>query len=146
MRAKLKAADAVYIWTDKHSTDVAKSDKSESILILHSHWPVAALLQCLAIKAARYWVRTIVQVLAPENKSMFQELGPNIVAICYNELRMGVIAGSLVYPGFGTLMSSLMVTQRNQVPQNDFTLPYADYCMYLELCFLTSSLGSWIWS
>ena len=103
-RAKAETAEAIFIMANKFSANPDEED-SKSILLNLS---IKRYLASLSSKSLLYCM----QLLRPENRRHLaneQNLLPeNDIVVCLNEIKMGVMAKALMYPGANTLLMNLV--------------------------------------
>ena len=100
-KAKISDAKAVFILADKHAVFPLEEDN-------------ANLLRLVSVKNTTCQVPVIIQLLLSTSKKQVHNIeGWNIgvdIAICLNELKLGLLAQSCVCPGFSTLIANLFYT------------------------------------
>ena len=104
-RARADVAVAIFIMTNKFSDDADKEDAK-------------TILQQLSIKQYIQLLENakmplfVLQLIRPENRRHLPNLGDDhddgLMLVCLNEIKMGVMAKSLVYPGSSTLIMNLI--------------------------------------
>lgn len=103
-RARAEAADAIFIMTNKFSANPDEED-AKSILLN------------LSIKKylTNFYYRNIMfcmQLIRPQNKRHLQReeftSSSNDLTICLNEIKLGVMAKAVLYPGCNTLVMNLI--------------------------------------
>jgi hypothetical protein len=122
-RAKIEIAEAVFIMTNKFSL---YPDEEDAKTILHSlsiqryikaykktgkHPTKLKLLYCM-------------QIIRPDNLRLLSQsdevdLDPDHVVICLNEIKMGILAMSLIYPGANTFIMNLITTSADGDDDDD---------------------------
>ena len=107
-KAKLLEAKAVFILTDKHAVNPLEDDN-------------ANLLRLVSVKNTTCQVPVIIQLLLSTSKKQVHYIeGWNVgvdIAVCINELKLGLLAQSCISPGFSTLIANLFYTSDFQNPQ-----------------------------
>lgn len=105
-RAKAERASAIFIMTNKFSTKPDEEDSKSILLNLSvkryiSYFIRPSLLYCM-------------QLIRPENRKHLgnddfnQPRNENDLVVCLNELKLGVMARSIMYPGTNTLIMNLL--------------------------------------
>jgi hypothetical protein len=104
-RAKAETAVAIFIMTNKFSSNPDEEDAKSILLNLSIKRYLASfnrpnMLYCM-------------QLLRPENKrhlsaNDFNDLNENDLVVCLNEIKMGAMAKAVVYPGANTLLMNLV--------------------------------------
>jgi hypothetical protein len=103
-RAKAESAEAIFIMTNKFSTNPDEEDSKTILLNLSIKRYLAQLYSSKILYC--------MQLLRPENRrhlaNELNELAENDLVICLNEIKMGVMAKSVMYPGANTLIMNLI--------------------------------------
>jgi hypothetical protein len=104
-RAKAETSQAIFVMTNKFSLHPDEED-SKSILLSFSikryisNFYVSKMLFCI-------------QLIRPENRKHltmdeFEQVDDSDLVVCLNEIKLGVLARSVVYPGTNTLIMNLL--------------------------------------
>lgn len=104
-RAKAESAQAIFIMTNKFSSNPDEED-SKSILLSFS---IKRYIESFYRPNLLYCI----QLIRPENRKHlttdeFEQVDDNDLVVCLNEIKLGVMARSVVYPGTNTLIMNLM--------------------------------------
>ena len=100
-KSKLFSSSAVFILADKYTNNPLEEDNGN-------------LLRLVSIKNATIEIPVIIQLLLGTSKKQVKNIegwnhGSDI-AVCLNELKLGLLAQSCVCPGFSTLIANLFYT------------------------------------
>lgn len=104
-RAKAEYATAIFIMTNKFSSDPDEEDAKSILLNLSIKRYIAGFY--------RPPMRFCMQLIRPENrrhlsKNESNELDLNDLVLCLNEIKMGAMAKAILYPGANTLLMNLV--------------------------------------
>jgi len=104
-RAKAESAQAIFIMTNKFSPNPDEED-AKSILLNLS-------IKNYLSNFIRRDIMFCMQLLRPQNKrhlqrEEFAEGGDNELTVCLNEIKLGVMAKAVMYPGCNTLVMNLI--------------------------------------
>ncbi|CAG8500744.1 6045_t:CDS:10 [Cetraspora pellucida] len=99
-KVKADTASAAFLLSPKRSSNRDKDD-------------AAQIMRALALKKYNRKLPLYVQVLLPENVPHFGVLAKNI--LCIDEISMGLMAQSLVTPGFASLIVLLTISITEQI-------------------------------
>lgn len=103
-RAKAETAEAIFIMANKFSLNPDEEDSKSILLNLSIKRYLASLVSTKMLYC--------MQLLRPENRRHLaneQNLLPeNDIVVCLNEIKMGVMAKALMYPGANTLLMNLV--------------------------------------
>eukprot|EP00039_Didymoeca_costata_P015350 m.259434 g.259434 ORF g.259434 m.259434 type:complete len:1277 (+) comp16203_c0_seq7:202-4032(+) len=102
-RASVETAKAVYVFTERQTTDPLKVDSE-------------VLLKSWSINSYAPQVRQYVQTLLPGTASQFDKRNENIVLLPVGQFRFSLMGESCVCPGFSTLLTEL----GHSIPQARF--------------------------
>lgn len=104
-RAKAEHSSAIFIMTNKFGTNPDEEDSKSILLNLSLKRYISSfyrpdLLYCM-------------QLIRPENRKHltsdeFEQVEDNDLVVCLNEIKLGVMARSVVYPGTNTLVMNLL--------------------------------------
>lgn len=100
-KCKLFKSSAVFILTDKYTNIPLEEDN-------------ANLLRLVSIKNTTIYIPVIIQLLLNTSKKQVKNIegwspGRDI-AVCLNELKLGILSQSCICPGFSTLIANLFYT------------------------------------
>ncbi len=100
-RAKIHSASACFIIADRHCENPVEEDN-------------ANLLRLVSIKNTTIEVPVIIQVLRGSSKEQIWNIPgwqpEHDIALCLNELKLGLLAQSCICPGLSTLVANLFYT------------------------------------
>ena len=110
LRAKIHQAKACFIIADKHSNSPIEEDNGN-------------LLRLVSIKNTTDKIPVIIQILRSISKEQISNIPGWVdyrdIAVCLNELKLGLLAQSCMYPGLSTLIANLFYTSGDsKVSQN----------------------------
>ena len=113
-RAKIETAEAVFIMTNKFSIH---PDEEDAKTILHSLSIQRHIKACKKTQQIDNEQKLLycMQVIRPDNLRLLtqnddMDMDPYHVVICLNEIKMGILAMSLIYPGANTFIMNLITT------------------------------------
>ena len=129
-RARVDSAEAVFIMTNKFTN---QPDEEDAKAILHSLSIQRYINSCKKNGTCEedFELLYCMQMIRPDNlrllsKDDVQDLDPSNVVICMNEIKMGVLAKSLIYPGANTFIMNLITTFADDGDDNDDDLDKED--------------------
>ncbi len=121
-RARADIAVAIFIMTNKFSDD---ADKEDAKTILQQ----LSIKQYIQLLDNAKMPLFVLQLIRPENRrhlpksKISDNLGDDdedgLMLVCLNEIKMGVLAKSLVYPGSATLIMNLITSFADDDDDND---------------------------
>ena len=95
LRARIDCAVGCFILADQHACDYHAAD-------------AMTIMRTVSVHNYRPTLKTIVQLIAPENKQYLTSVGiPDHHIICINELRMSMAAQGCMLPGLTTIITNL---------------------------------------
>lgn len=108
-RAMAETAVSIFIMTNKFSKNPDEEDAKSILLSLSIKRYLSSFYQ---EKRALYYC---LQLIRPENrrhlaKNDYNEVDENDIVICLNEIKMGMMAKALLYPGATTLLMNLVTS------------------------------------
>ncbi len=108
-KSELLSCSAVFILADKYTNNPLEEDNGN-------------LLRLVSIKNTTTEIPVIIQLLHGSSKKQVKNIeGWNLgsdIAVCLNELKLGLLAQSCVCPGFSTLIANLFYTSDFPTPQS----------------------------
>lgn len=99
-KAKINISRAIFILANKHAHNPTEEDQ-------------ANLLRLVSVKNTKDDISVIIQLLHSFSKKQVYNIAPwkhSDVALCLNELKLGLLAQSCLCPGFSTLIANLFYT------------------------------------
>jgi potassium large conductance calcium-activated channel subfamily M alpha protein 1 len=114
-RAKVELADAVFIMTNKFGLAPDEEDAKAILHNLSIQRYMNSYRKMNSISSIDSQLLYCMQLIRPENLRLMSkddviELDAAHVVICLNEIKMGVLAKSLIYPGANTFIMNLITT------------------------------------
>ena len=111
LRAEIHQAKACFIITDKHSNSPIEEDNGN-------------LLRLVSIKNTTDKIPVIIQVLRSISKEQISNIPGWVdyrdIAVCLNELKLGLLAQSCMCPGLSTLIANLFYTSGDSKVSQDW--------------------------
>ena len=111
LRAKIHQAKACFIIADKHSNSPIEEDNGN-------------LLRLISIKNTTDKIPVIIQVLRSISKEQISNIPGWVdyrdIAVCLNELKLGLLAQSCMCPGLSTLIANLFYTSGDSKVSQDW--------------------------
>lgn len=111
-RAKPDAADAVFIMTNKFSTAPDEDDANTILLSLSIKRYIASFgvdsSKQFCMQLVRPQNRKHLPTHSDESSSDQQQQSSKDLLVCINEIKMGVLAKGLMYPGANTMLMNLL--------------------------------------
>ena len=95
MRARIDTAVGCFILADQHAVDWHACD-------------AMSIMRTISVHNCRPMLKTIVQLIEPENKQYLISVGiPDHHIVCINELRMSMAAQGCMLPGLTTIITNI---------------------------------------